>query len=278
MSIATEIERLQNAKASIKTSIENKGVEVGDGTLDTYASKIDEIPIGGSDDTFAELVRGTLIDFVAPAGTTKIKRNLFYYDESIQTADLRNVEESLGTESFRNATNLVSVIMPENLTAYMPFNSRVFLNCSALKSFEYLGQGTITSASPNVFGNCSVLETVYMPSLSISNTMQMFSNCTKLKKVELKATGIGSNFFNNCSALETLILNRNYDKVATLSNIYSFSATPIEAGTGYIYVPKALLSEDDATKDYRRATNWSTFANQFRAIEDYPEICAWGEE
>ena len=43
MSIANEITRLQNAKTSIKTSIENKGVIVGDGTLDTYASKIDEI-------------------------------------------------------------------------------------------------------------------------------------------------------------------------------------------------------------------------------------------
>ena len=28
-----------------------------------------------------------------------------------------------------------------------------------------------------------------------------------------------------------------------------------------------------ATKDYRRATNWSNYASQFRAIEDYPEIC-----
>ena len=43
MSVASEITRLQNAKASIKTSIENKGVTVGDGTIDTYASKIDEI-------------------------------------------------------------------------------------------------------------------------------------------------------------------------------------------------------------------------------------------
>ena len=43
MSVASEIARLQNAKASIKTSIENKGVTVGDGTIDTYASKIDEI-------------------------------------------------------------------------------------------------------------------------------------------------------------------------------------------------------------------------------------------
>jgi hypothetical protein len=38
---------------------------------------------------------------------------------------------------------------------------------------------------------------------------------------------------------------------------------------GYFYVPRALLSDDDAKKDYRRATNWSNFATQFRALEDY---------
>lgn len=43
MSIVSEITRLQNAKSDIKASIENKGVTVGDGTIDTYASKINEI-------------------------------------------------------------------------------------------------------------------------------------------------------------------------------------------------------------------------------------------
>ena len=43
MSIATEIERLQTAKANIKAAIENKGVTVGDGTIDNYAEKIGEI-------------------------------------------------------------------------------------------------------------------------------------------------------------------------------------------------------------------------------------------
>ena len=47
MSIATEITRLQNAKASIKTSIENKGVTVPSATkLDGYSSLIDSIPTG----------------------------------------------------------------------------------------------------------------------------------------------------------------------------------------------------------------------------------------
>ena len=48
MSIATEIQRLQTAKENIRTAIEEKGVEVGNGTIDTYAEKIGEISVGGS--------------------------------------------------------------------------------------------------------------------------------------------------------------------------------------------------------------------------------------
>ena len=79
------------------------------------------------------------------------------------------------------------------------------------------------------------------------------------------ATKIDTLAFYFCGALESLILRSN--TVATLSNKGAFTGTKIANGTGYIYVPKALLSDDDATKDYRRATNWSTYASQFRAIE-----------
>ena len=80
-------------------------------------------------------------------------------------------------------------------------------------------------------------------------------------------TSIGSYVFQGCSRLTTLILRS--ETIATLGNTATFSNTPIASGTGYIYVPRALLSDTDATKDYRRATNWSTFAAQFRALEDY---------
>ena len=46
MSIATEIQRIESAKADIKNAIINKGVEVGDGLIDTYAEKIGKIPSG----------------------------------------------------------------------------------------------------------------------------------------------------------------------------------------------------------------------------------------
>ena len=87
--------------------------------------------------------------------------------------------------------------------------------------------------------------------------------------------------FSSCPKLETLILRGN--KVVTLAdknglcgkveaekipeNGYGYA--PIKDGIdkGFIYVPKALL------EDYKVATNWSVFADKFRAIEDYPEIC-----
>jgi hypothetical protein len=50
MSIATDITRIIKAKADIKTAIEEKGIEVGDGLIDTYAGKIAEIPAGDGDD------------------------------------------------------------------------------------------------------------------------------------------------------------------------------------------------------------------------------------
>jgi len=43
MTIASEITRLQNDKAAMCTAIENKGVTVGNASLDCYAACIDAI-------------------------------------------------------------------------------------------------------------------------------------------------------------------------------------------------------------------------------------------
>ena len=78
-------------------------------------------------------------------------------------------------------------------------------------------------------------------------------------------TRIAQKTFSACNDFETLILAT--PTLVTLANVNAFDSTLIKSGTGYIYVPKALI------EDYKVATNWITFAEQFRAIEDYPEIC-----
>ena len=60
MSIQTELTRLTNAKAAIKTAIEGKGVTVPDGTLlDGMATLIDSIEAGGGSEN--QLAYGTYI-------------------------------------------------------------------------------------------------------------------------------------------------------------------------------------------------------------------------
>ena len=64
MSIQTELTRITNAKAAIKTAIEGKGVTVPSGTLlDGMAALIEAIEVGGSSDytPFELVTMGTII-------------------------------------------------------------------------------------------------------------------------------------------------------------------------------------------------------------------------
>ena len=116
------------------------------------------------------------------------------------------------------------------------------------------------------FRSCSKLTTANFP-VATSVGSSAFDGCSKLTTANFPvATSVGSDAFRSCSALTTLIL-RNTTKAATLSAATTFANTPIASGTCYIYVPSALIDT------YKSATNWSTYAAQFRALEDYPEIC-----
>ena len=83
MNIQTELTRITNAKAAIKTAIEGKGITVPDGTLlDGMAALIDAIEAGGGGATepYIEEVydgNGELID-VTFHGYTIIRKYAFY--------------------------------------------------------------------------------------------------------------------------------------------------------------------------------------------------------
>ena len=129
-----------------------------------------------------------------------------------------------------------------------------------------------TSVGSGSFWSSPKLEKVNFPSLERITLSNTFRACPKLNNVVLpKLTTLsGSGTFMECSALDTLVLSG--DTVCQLAGTTAFNNTPIASGTGYIYVPKALIEE------YKVATNWAVYAEQFRAIEDYPEIQALVEE
>lgn len=122
----------------------------------------------------------------------------------------------------------------------------------------------VTTVGAYAFQNCSGLTSVSFPNVT-SIGDYAFNAAHKLAKADLpKVTSIGQHSFSAANALEALIL-RNTEKVCSLGSD-AVSYTKISSDSGYIYVPAALVDS------YKAAANWQNYADQIRAIEDYPEI------
>lgn len=166
------------------------------------------------------------------------------------------------------------VIMP-NLTTY---KSGLFagMTCAVFKSSNLTNP---MSSTYSLFRN-TLLNQIYLYNLPyLGYEAFEYSGGLELVYADKLYTLGESNgrHFYYCTHLKALILAGD-EAVCTLSNTNAFDYCPIKGWTpyggnynnakytrndGYIYVPRALI------EDYKVAPNWSTFANKFRAIEDY---------
>lgn len=123
---------------------------------------------------------------------------------------------------------------------------------------------TITIIGRYGLAGCTKLTSVMLPAVRITDGNSMV-DCSELIKADFSnLQNIRYLTFSRNKKLVTLIIRTQV--VTKLEKTTAFRDTPIESGTGYVYVPSALVDS------YKTATNWSTYANQIRAIEDYPDI------
>lgn len=158
---------------------------------------------------------------------------------------------AIDIERMKGMHNITAISLPNVVTIYRSAVS----DCYALK---VVNLPKATEIQQHAFDGCSALLVVNIPS----------------------ATTIGVCAFQLCRKLHTVILGGEAVCSLTLSSTgldpfnacYHFSGevadgNPDGLKDGYFYVPKALIEE------YKVAEVWSKYADQFRAIEDYPEIC-----
>ena len=156
--------------------------------------------------------------------------------------------------------------------AYMPscrtIGNQMFANCTALT--DIVVSDEIFRLGGNSLSKTAITEFVHPTVTHVYN--DVFYGCPNLKKVDINNSGwyVESALCRNASVLETFIMrSTNFCRLGATT---AFAGTPIESGKGYIYVPSALVEE------YKAATNWSVYADQIRAIEDYPEITGGVDE
>lgn len=160
----------------------------------------------------------------------------------------------------RGLSKLKTVKLP-NATS---IGTYAFYYCTSMTS---INAPKVTTLNSYAFYNCSKLSKVNFP-LATSIPTYCFYTCGGVTKADFGAAkSIAASAFAYCDSMDTLILRRT-DAICTLANTTNaLKNTPIAGGTGYVYVPSALI------ETYKANSVWSTYANQFRAIEDYPDIC-----
>lgn len=218
MSIATEIQRLQTAKADIKTAIENKGVAVGDGLIDTYAEKIAEISGGGDVIDFARYAKtfqfGT--DEGLPENVVLNLDNAPYLSNFISGINFHTVKhltincpnQITSMNRFIYGTNGVYTITIEHLT----LNVDTSKNTSYRQAFQILPNLKIIDGSPLDFS-------------SATDVTQMFSKCDSLEEIRVAKETIKISVSFNVTSLSIDSL------LSILDGLYDYSWD--KSGTSY---------------------------------------------
>lgn len=217
---------------------------------------------------------------INPVGL-QVNKNLVEYDSG------NGMVASSATVSMFNACSALTVLyMGEN---FLPFANYAFTNGGTtdhipLKEVHYRGtidkwveaprNANTERANPLLYkgGGSFYLGDSTTPLTEANITVATaikngaFGGFKDLTKVVIGATvsAINDRAFRYCSSLTAVIINSA--TVPTLSNSNAFDDTPIASGTGYIYVPSAII------EDFRMETNWAAYIEQYRAIEDYPDI------
>lgn len=185
MSIATEIQRLQTAKADIKTSIENKGVIVPPtATLDKYSDYVDQITVGGGDNNLVPFLEDSFTAITASMlqGITALKTYAFAYTYNLKKVELPNGLTTIPSSAFYNSQKLESVTIPNSVKK---FDGSTFYNCYSLTGVTIPSSVTSTTSQSYAFYHCG---------RNYSATTGC--NITILSK----NYNIGNSAFNNCPA------------------------------------------------------------------------------
>lgn len=219
------VDNIQITKENIKTSIEKKGVIVGDALLEDYPALIDEI-VGGDvepNKTQSVVSNGTVVvtpsegyvamekvvldvnvarEYTYKAGDNLLVGNTIYifnHPDKIETCNINDqpfTPDKYYNISFNGIYNINCVLksdqQPNELFKFTSLNNSPVINTSEKNDFSYMFYGSSMV-------NCSGIDTS-----SATNTSAMFANCFGLqtvKDLDMQNVINAQNMFSNCYSL-----------------------------------------------------------------------------
>lgn len=129
------------------------------------------------------------------------------------------------------------------------------------KTIINLNLPKVKTIPPYLFFQCLTIKTANLPNVTVIEA-DAFLNCLFLQSINISnISEIKNDAFSMCTNLLAVIIQQT-DSVCVIGTRV-FDGSPIESGTGYIYVPNV--------EDYKSATNWSKYASQIKPLSELPQ-------
>jgi hypothetical protein len=226
----------------------------------------------GDDEMCDQIIMRTVTEYKEER-VTKVGGYAFYGCKALEVVDLPNVT-NVASYAFNGCKALEVVDLPNvtNVASY------AFNGCNNIKTINL---PEVTKLGTEAFSN-AISGSVVLPKWTSSGSYPFYRSSLvritapiltslgdstfrfawALKYAEFGSlTSIEGNYNFQEAPIKTLIIRTS--TMCTMQDASTFKSSSIASGTGYIYVPRALVDS------YKAATNWSTYSTQFRALEDY---------
>ena len=258
---------------SLAQHINAKAGATGAKTIAQMQAAVDALPVM----TLKEYAKSGWPDSVlSDMGITSVREYAFCLDAKLQQVNMPNLT-TIAEGAFQGCVNLTALTFEKVAT----IEDYAFGNCSMLGPalelpsvkfsstagrYAFQNGTAITSVSAPItnliphscFIRCTSLESISFPQAGTFNDW-CFSYCSALQEATLPAAKTFTRYVFANSALKKLVLPGG-----TVSKIAAdtFKGTPIEGGTGYVYVPGDLL------ESYKVADHWSSIADQIKPLSE----------
>lgn len=251
-----EIESLVRLKDKLRGILNDRGVTSEDSDdLNALVEKVNQI----QDDVIFNSVLSESVENLYNDKILKLNQYTFYCNQSITgTVELPNAI-TLGDYSLASMKNIKKFIGNKVDT--------IGMSCFNSSAIEEVCCKKVINLGTQCLIGCNKLKKCYMP-LGIFNGSMCISS-TSLEYLCVQARDyFSASSLNIKNDLNAKMIVLNCLKLVTCSSIANFPSYALTEGECYLYVPSSLI------ETYKTATNWSTYANRIRAIEDYKnEIC-----
>ncbi len=201
------------------------------------------------------------------------------YREQITKVVVMEGVTAIGSDSFRNCPNIVSVEIPETVTQ---IGVEAFLNCSSLEEVDLpaglVALGDNDVAIDNVFKGCTSLRTVSVPGGSITTGDATFAECSDLEEaiIEEGMRSVGNHCFASNTSLTKVTIPSSimwigfyaFANCPELTDVYMLATTPPNTQEPGFTIQGDTLHVPAEALDAYNESEWPDYFSSIVAIED----------